>query len=132
VSGRRGIERLVAGVLLAGGLLSAALSLAGLVLYAAEGQPHGREIVRVVHDRAAGRAVAVFRSLDDVRRGLGQRPRDPLALVALGLVALLVTPVACVAAAIPAFWRTRDRVYALIASVVLGLLMLGLLLAAGG
>ena len=126
------VERVIARLLMVGGLLSVSLVLAGLVVYAAQGHPEAREMVRVVHNREAGRAVDVFTSLGDVRRALAQRPPDPLAVTALGLVCLLATPVLGVAAAGVGFWRAGDREYALIAGVVLAMLLLSFALAAGG
>jgi uncharacterized membrane protein len=76
--------------------------------------------------------VDVFTSLGDVRRGLARRPLDPLAVTALGLVCLLVTPVLGVAAASVGFLRAGDRDYAAIAGLVLGMLLLSFALAAGG
>ena len=126
------VERPVARVLLLGGLLSMSLMLSGLVFYAAQGHPEAREIVRVIRNREAGRAVDVFASLGDVRRALAQRPPDPLAITVLGLVCLMVTPVLGVAAAIARFWRAGDRDYATIACIVLAMLLLSFALAAGG
>jgi len=126
------VDRLIGRILMVGGLLSIALMLAGLVIYAAHGHPQARELVRVVHNREAGRAVDVFTSLGDVRRALAQRPPDPLAVTALGLVCLLATPVLGVAAASLGFWRAGDREYAVIAGVVLAMLLLSFALAAGG
>jgi uncharacterized membrane protein len=132
VSRPAGVETLIARILTFGGLLSITLVLAGLVIYAAMGHPQAREIVRVVHNREAGRAVDVFTSLGDVRRALTQHPPDALAVTALGLVCLLVTPVVGVAAATVAFWRAGDRDYAAISGIVLGMLVLSFALAAGG
>jgi uncharacterized membrane protein len=126
------VERWVARVLLLGGLLSVSLVLGGLVVYAIQGRPEAREIVRVIENRQAGRAVDVFTSLGDVRRALTRRPPDPLAVTALGLVLLMATPVLGVVAAGVAFWRARDRQYAGIAGVVLAMLLLSIALAAGG
>jgi uncharacterized membrane protein len=125
-------ERIIARILTFGGLFSIALVLGGLVFYAAEGHPQAREIVRVIHNREAGRAVDVFTSLGDVRRALAQQPPDPLAITALGLVCLLVTPVLGVAAAAVGFWRSGDRDYAAISCVVLAMLVLSFALAAAG
>ena len=126
------VERLIAGLLLLGGLLSLSLMVVGLVVYAVGDHSQAREIVRVVKNRQAGLAVDVFTSLADIRRALGQRPPDPLAITALGLVCLLVTPVLAVAAASVAFWRHGDRDYAAVAGIVLGMLLLSFALAAGG
>ena len=66
-----------------------------------------------------------------VLRGLRARPVDPLAVIALGLVLLLITPMVSVAAAIPAFFGEGDRRYAAIAGVVLSMLLISLLLTGG-
>ena len=132
MSATAAIERLIARILTFGGIVSIALVLGGLVFYAAEGHPQAREIVRVMHNREAGLAVDVFTSLGDVRRALAQQPPDPLAITALGLVCLLVTPVLGVAAATVAFWRSGDRDYAAISGVVLAMLALSFALAAAG
>jgi uncharacterized membrane protein len=131
VSAPPNVERLVARVLLWGGLLSVSLILGGLVVYAATGHPHAREIVRVVHNRETGRAIDVFTSLGDVRRALVQRPPDPLAITALGLVCLLATPAVGVAVAVAGFWRAGDRLYAGIAAIVLAMLVLSFAVAGG-
>jgi uncharacterized membrane protein len=124
-------ERLVSRVLLWGGLLGVGLILTGLVVYASNGHPNAREIVRVMHNREAGRALDVFTSLSDVRRALTQRPPDPLAVTALGLVCLLVTPAVGVATASFAFWADGDRLYAGIAALVLAMLLFSFALAGG-
>jgi uncharacterized membrane protein len=125
------VERAVARILLWGGLLSAALMLSGLAVYAAQGHPRVQEAVRVVQNRQAGRAVDVFTSLSDVRRALRQQPPDALAIATLGLLCLLATPVAGVAVAIAWFWRQHDWPYALIGAVVLSMLLLSLVLVGG-
>ena len=125
-------ELIIARILSFGGLFSVALMLGGLVFYAAQGHPQAREIVRVMHNREAGRAVDVFTSLGDVRRALARRPPDPLAITALGLVGLLVVPVVGVAAAAVAFWRAGDRDYAAISGLALAMLVLSFALAAAG
>jgi uncharacterized membrane protein len=132
VTGASTVERTVARVLLWGGLLSVSLMLAGLLIYAAQGQPHVREVVRVVRNRQAGLAVDVFTSLHDVRRALAQWPVDALAVSTLGLLGLLATPVAGVFAAALSFWRHGDRQYAVVAAVVLAMLLVSLILAGGG
>lgn len=59
--------------------------------------------------------------------GLRSRPIDPLAVSALGLVLLMITPAVAVATAIPAFWWAGDRRY--VAAVVLAMLVLNATLA---
>ena len=132
MSGSSAVERVVARALLWGGLLSVSLMLGGLAVYAVQGPPQARDVVRVVRNRQAGRAVDVFTSLGDVRRALTRRPPDALAIATLGRVCLLATPVAGVALATLSFWRYGDRQYAVIAAAVLALLLASLALATGG
>ena len=62
--------------------------------------------------------------------GLGQG--DPLAILALGLIVLLLTPVARVAISIFAFARERDWLYVGITTLVLLILLMSFLLGRGG
>jgi uncharacterized membrane protein len=132
MTGPAAVERTVARALLWGGLLSVAVMIAGLTIYAVQGQPHARDLVRVVRNRQAGLAVDVFTSVEDVRRALGHRPIDALAVATLGLLGLLATPVAGVTVAVVSFWRHGDRQYSLIAAAVLAMLCVSLALAGGG
>jgi uncharacterized membrane protein len=120
------VEHLVSRILLFGGLLGIALALLGLVLYAAHGgfRHHVLDLRRPV-----GQPPGVFVSVRQVIDGLTGRPIDPLAVSALGLVLLMMTPAVAVATALPAFWWTGDRRYALIALVVLAMLALSATLA---
>lgn len=52
-------------------------------------------------------------------------------LVTIGLGVLILTPVLRVAASTLVFWQQRDRVFTVITSVVLGLLLFSLLLGKG-
>lgn len=126
------VERVVGRLLFWGGLSSIALLIAGLVLYAITGsyRAHAQEIEQLRHDRP-GRPSAVVVSFGELIRGLSQGPVDPVKVMALGVVILLVVPVAGVAVAIPSFLRVGDRRYALITAAVLGLLAVGFLLAGG-
>ena len=131
---RRGlpVEALIARILFWGGLLSIALVLLGLGLYAAQGGFHAHVLAlhRVVGlDQA--HPPGVFVSLPEVLRGLRARPPDALAVIALGLVLLLMTPVLGVALAIPGFLAAADHRYAAIATVVFTMLVLSALLAGG-
>jgi uncharacterized membrane protein len=125
------VERVVARVLSWGGVMGVALMLGGLIVYAAQGQPHARDALRVAQNQHTGLAVHVFTSLADVRRALDHRPPDALGISALGLLCLLATPVTGVAAAIVAFWSEGDRRYAAVASVVLAMLLISLACAGG-
>jgi uncharacterized membrane protein len=121
------VEHLVSRILMFGGLLGIGLVLLGLVLYAAHGgfRHHVLDLTR----RPASHPPGVFVSVRQVTGGLASRPIDPLALSALGLLLLMVTPAVAVATALPAFWWTGDRRYALIALVVLAMLALSATLA---
>lgn len=129
----RHVERVVSRVLLWGGLLSIVAMTLGMGLYAK--QPVGGVDVlrlRIVEHSVEDRAVPVFASLDGIAQGLGHRPVDPLAVTALGVVGLFLTPVAGVFVAILSFWSSGDRSYTLIATIVLAGLLLSFALGAAG
>jgi uncharacterized membrane protein len=74
----------------------------------------------------------VFRAEPDALRSLGGIVRgafslDSTAVVQLGLLLLIMTPVARVAFTLVAFAIQRDRMYVLITFVVLALLLYGLI-----
>lgn len=119
-------ERLVARVLLVGGLLGITLIVIGLGFYASQGGFHAH-VLRV--DRLVPGAPGVFVSVRQVVDGMRRHPVDPLAASALGLVLLMATPGLAVAVAIPAFVAARDYRYAGIAALVLAMLLVSLLLA---
>ena len=121
------VEHLVSRILLVGGLLGIGLVLLGLVLYAAHGGFRHR--VLDLKQQPVGYPPGVFVSVRQVIRGLTNGPIDPRAVSALGLVLLMITPAVAVAPALPAFWWTGDRRYALIALVVLAMLALSATLA---
>jgi uncharacterized membrane protein len=127
------VEVLIARLLLWGGLVSVALVLIGLVVYAAHGgfAHHVIDLRQRAPTGRAGHPPDVFVSLAEVLHGLTARPRDPLALVALGLVLLLMTPVLGAALAIPGFIVSRDYRYAIIASIVFAMLVVSVVLAGG-
>lgn len=52
---------------------------------------------------------------------------DPAAVVQLGVVLLIATPIARVMLTLGAFLHERDRLYTVISAVVLGILLYGLL-----
>jgi uncharacterized membrane protein len=125
------VEGLIARLLLGGGLLSVALVLLGLVLYAAHGGFAGDtlEVHRIVRPDRGAHPADVFVSFSEVVGGLTARPIDARAVIALGLAFLLMTPVLGVAAAIPGFLAAGDYQYATIATVVLAMLVLSILFA---
>jgi uncharacterized membrane protein len=126
------VERMVSRILLWGGVVGTALMVAGLVGYAVRAGIHGEtlNVTRVIENRAAGHAADVFVSVSQVFRGLRHRPVDPLAIAALGILALLATPVTAIVAAVPTFLMAGDRRYATIAAVLAAVLIVSLF--AGG
>jgi uncharacterized membrane protein len=99
------VERVIAQVLLWGGLLGGLLVVLGVILFAGRGgfERPVVEVQRLIRPGRADHPPEVFVSVPEVLRGLRARPVDPLAVIALGLVLLLITPVVSVAAAILAF-----------------------------
>lgn len=120
------VEYLVARVLLVGGLAGLALIALGLGTYAAHGGFHHQVLV-LKRERAT--PPGVFSSLRQVAQGLRRRPIDPLAVSAIGLVVLMLTPGVAVAVALPCFVAARDYRHATIAAAVLSMLLVSLLLA---
>jgi uncharacterized membrane protein len=77
-------------------------------------------------------AFSVFRGESSHLRSIGATLRgalagDPRAIVQLGLVLLIATPVARVALTLAAFAAQRDRLYVAMTGVVLVLLLVGLM-----
>jgi uncharacterized membrane protein len=56
----------------------------------------------------------------------GARALDPAAIIALGLIVLVLTPVARVVFALLAFAEQRDRLYVIFSLIVLSVLFIGL------
>jgi uncharacterized membrane protein len=127
------VEGMVARVLLWGGLSSIALMLLGLALHAGHGGFHGHtlELHRPARLERDAHLPGVFVSVTEVFDGLAARPIDPHAVIALGVVLLLMTPVLGVALAIPGFLAAGDLRYGTIAGIVLAMLVLGALLTGG-
>lgn len=126
------VETLIARLLFWGGLTSGALVVLGLALYASHGgfTAHAQTPLHAVAS-GPSHSPEVFVSLPEVIHGLRAHPPDPLAVIALGLVLLLMTPVVGVAAAIPGFLVAADRRYAAIATIVFAMLVLSGVLAGG-
>lgn len=121
------VEHLVAKVLLVGGLVGLVLIAIGLGVYAAHGGFHHQVLAlkRVPGSQPPG----VFTSMRQIVLGLRRRPIDPLAVGAVGLVVLMLTPGVAVAVALPGFLAGRDYRHATIAAAVLSMLLVSLLLA---
>jgi uncharacterized membrane protein len=116
----RQAELIISHVLRGGVLLSATIILAGVVLF------YARTLA------AGGRStdVSAFpHTLPSVGQGLAHA--DPLAMIVLGLLVLLATPVVRVAVSIVAFLLERDWRYVVITSLVLLILLLSFVLGKG-
>jgi uncharacterized membrane protein len=113
------MDQLISFVLRGGVLLSAGLLILGALLYAFSAL-RGTVPNPLVYPH----------SLGDVFAGLAHG--DPLAVLALGLLTLLLTPVARVAVSIFAFARERDWLYVGITALVLLILLVSFLLGRGG
>jgi uncharacterized membrane protein len=123
----RMLEILVGRVLFWGGLLSILIVLAGFGLHLLTGTGESNydvvgEVTGPSSALAGDHAPGVFVSGAQIIQGLRRRPIDPLAIIALGLVMLLATPVLAVVLAVPAFAVIRDYRYLVISLIILGIL----------
>ena len=120
----------VSRALLIGGLTGIALMIAGV---AASALPRGRVVPVIAHaNPGAARAPAAdtIVAVRQITRGLAHRPPDPFAVAALGIVTLLVTPLAAVTVAGLAFAGEGDRRFAVISAIVVAALLVSLWLGA--
>lgn len=114
----RQAELVISNVLRWGVILSATIIALGVVWFYLDG-------------RGASQALATYpRSLGGIAQQLGRG--EPLALVALGLLLLLLTPIARVAISILVFALERDWLYTVITIIVLLILLVSLALGRGG
>ena len=113
------VEQLLGNLLRWGVLIAAAIVALGGVLYLAHhaGTPVDNHVFRGESSE--------LRSLGSIYAGALQL--HPAAVIQLGLVCLIATPILRVAFSLVAFALERDRLYVLITAIVLGLLMFSLL-----
>jgi uncharacterized membrane protein len=113
------IEHLLSTLLRVGVLLAAAVILLGAIVYLAR---HGRDQADfgTFHPQRPE-----LRAISGVLREA--RSFDGAALIQLGMLLLIATPIARVASSVYAFARQRDRKYVVITLAVLGILSYGLL-----
>lgn len=116
----RQAELVISQVLRGGVLVSAAITLLGVLLFYLQDGPSGGQAARAVFPHTLGGVVS----------GLAQG--DPLAIIVLGLLVLLATPVLRVAVSIIAFGLERDWRYVAITSLVLLILLFSFILGKGG
>lgn len=115
----RAVEQLIGRLLRLGVLLAAAVVVAGGSLLLVQ---HGSAIADFRIFRGASEPL---RDIGAIARGV--RHLDSRAIVQLGLVLLIATPVARVALTLVAFLIRRDRLYTVMTLVVLALLVFGLI-----
>lgn len=125
-------EILASRMLFWGGVLSVALMTLGITGYAVRGglKPELVAEARRAEVTMGARSPDVFVSLTEVGRALGRWPVDPLAVVASGILLLLVTPAVSVASVLVVFLRAGDRRYAGVALMLLVALLVSLVLIA--
>ncbi len=114
----RQAELAISQVLRGGVLISAAITLLGVVWFYLRMAITGRAPLTYPH------------SIVEVAQELAHG--EPLALIALGLLILLLTPIVRVAISIIVFALERDWLYTIITMVVLLILLVSLLLGRGG
>ena len=117
----RQAEIIISNVLRGGVLLSAFIILVGVVMFYARYLPNGG---RTISDHPFPHSVAAVIS--------GLTTGSPLAVIALGLLVLLLTPVMRVAVSIVAFAIEGDHLYTVITSIVLAILIISFLLGKAG
>jgi len=122
-----GLELWISTLLRAGVSLSLALIVAGTVVSFVHHPDYTRSAEALARLTRPGMAP---RDLREVGAGLASLRGQ--AIVMLGLLVLMVTPVLRVAVSLVSFLRSRDRAFALLTSAVLFLLLLSLLLGKAG
>jgi uncharacterized membrane protein len=120
--GGRPMELWISRVLLFGVLLATAIILAGLALFLAKGGGSGQSLSGLVdQQRMAASLVSILH---------GVARADGKSLIRLGLLALILTPIARVAMSLFLFLREGDRIFTLITAAVLCILLGGLIASA--
>lgn len=126
-------EAIVAAILLVGGVLGVAIMAFGVIAGAVQAHTGLQAIMHVREPGAMrGPAPDAVSSMGQIVGGLRQRPVDPLAISALGIVVLFATPVAAVLVSGLAFLSDGDRTFAAIAGAIFAALLLSFLVGGGG
>ncbi|HKO16439.1 MAG TPA: DUF1634 domain-containing protein [Gemmatimonadaceae bacterium] len=112
------VEQVLGGLLRTGVLIAAAVAILGGAIFLAQ---HG---MQVAGHRVFVGAPPELRSIAGIARGV--LALQSAAIVQLGLLLLIATPVARVALSLVAFLIQRDRLYVVITGIVLLLLLFSL------
>ena len=111
------MELVIGNVLRWGVALAATLGVLGVIAYLLAGHTEAADFRHFTGDAATGIPGIVS----------GVLARSPRALMQLGILLLIVTPIMRVALSLVAFGRERDRTYIAITALVLLLLLYGLI-----
>jgi uncharacterized membrane protein len=120
--GGHSMELWVSYTLRIGVSIAALVILSGVILYVIQGSS-GAGHLQSLDDLKPGRNNTIDVSWTSIGNGL--QDFESIAIIQLGLLILLLTPVTRVALTLLLFIRTRDRIFALITAVVLTILLLG-------
>ena len=113
------LENLIGNLLRSGVLLAAAIVFIGGVMYLAHS---GHELV---HYSAFQPAAGELRFINSIVHGAFDLQSG--AVIQLGVVLLIITPIARVALAMVGFWLERDRLYTAVSAIVLAVLFVSLM-----
>jgi uncharacterized membrane protein len=113
------VEQLLGNLLRVGVIVATAIGAIGALLYLSR---YGGQAAAFREFRGEP---AALRTLHGIARGA--LALEPAAIIQLGLVCLIATPVVRVAMSLVAFILQRDRLYVIITAIVLALLGYGLL-----
>ena len=119
--GSHPMEIWISHVLRSGVVLAAVIILLGLLVYVAVGPPSGAptSVHQLLHSSETSvKPGGVFH---------GAIRGDSIALIQVGVLALIITPITRVAMSIVLFSSERDGVFVLITSIVLAVLVVGLI-----
>ena len=113
------LENLIGNLLRSGVLVAAAIVFIGGVFYL------GHSGHEPVHYSTFQPVAAELRSVGTIV--LGAMHMQNAALIQLGVVLLIITPIARVALAMVGFWLEHDRLYAVVSAIVLAILFVSLM-----
>jgi uncharacterized membrane protein len=124
----RWVDRMISWVLRGGVTISIVVVLAGMIITFVHHPEYfrSRPALGQLTNSGTSYPSTISAVIEGVRGVRGQ------AIITLGLLLLIATPVARVAVSIAVFVIERDRLYVVITTVVLGLLLLSFVLGANG
>jgi uncharacterized membrane protein len=121
-------ETLAARILFYGGVGAIVLMLLGITGFL---WIHGVPSAPAARGAPSPDAHVIYTSVADVGRALARWPAEPLAVVAVGILMLLATPVVSVVAVFSVFAGAGDRRYTVITAMLIVALLVSLLVVSG-